>query len=158
MQINGVLSLSLSVQFWGLLARGAGLWGLAVPPCPQCSHPILGIATGWGCHCKALDLDRSPWGCPDKVGQRGEHCRGVGWVPPAPCQKQIQAAGSRALGCASVTGDTPGRESAWKGQKSHPRHPLSWQASGEGLAAATLGYRAVSHSLLPGGTGGDART
>lgn len=45
---------------------------------------------------------------PDNVGQRGEHSRSVGWVLPASYHKQIgAAAGTRALGCASVTGGTP---------------------------------------------------
>lgn len=47
-----------------MLARGAGLWGLTVPT----MSPVLPVPSwGWplaGGHCKTLDLDKSPWGCP----------------------------------------------------------------------------------------------
>lgn len=68
----------------------------SAPHIPSAPTLILGMATGWGCHCKALDLDRSLWGCPgvpqitwDSTGSTAEV-----WAGYPPCSLSQADSGS----------------------------------------------------------------
>lgn len=104
---------------------GAG----SVPHVPSAPHPHPGHGLWLGLPLQSSGPCQEPVGVPkcppDNVGQRGEHCRGEGWVPLLLIKSRSrQLLAAEPLLCLCDRGH-PRERGCLKGQKSHPRHSLS---------------------------------